>query len=36
VGGYGDRKILEVRKIMKFERLGGPDILGGLLRSNIF
>jgi hypothetical protein len=36
VGGCGNRTILEVRKVMKFERLGRPDILGGLLRSNIF
>jgi hypothetical protein len=32
VGGFGDRIVLEVRKVMKFEWLRWSDILGGLLR----
>jgi hypothetical protein len=29
LGGYGDRKVLEVRKVEKFDSLGRTEILGG-------
>jgi hypothetical protein len=28
-GGYGDRKVLDVRKVKRFDRLGRSEILGG-------
>jgi hypothetical protein len=29
LGGYGDRKVLGVRKVKSFEKLGRSEILGG-------
>jgi hypothetical protein len=29
LGGYGDQNVLEVRKVKRFERLGGSESLEG-------